>query len=355
VIQPGSSAFVIRSNSQLQFIAPIADLVRSEVTLTGGRYGFPALVEEQQSPGAPARHGFSVKEFGFCPERKGDFADLYVVLKPRENGGCKPDLRGRTVFIDFGGEVYEMPAGRWHGKDSLPCTDGLKGFIKIEADELWASFPVPYKATETGSDLTATIPFLGEAYRASQAFSPPIGITKIVLLEKGTADGSPMVWGIVGYGLHYAEESLQVYADKKYTFGHGLSRPDPKVKSPHLLHLSGSFSDLSNVKEVTIFAPVYFEPKVFRAPTLPPKKEEPTITKTPTVAKASSSGAVFQGKSLKAIQKVEFEGTPLKYLAKSDEELIVFLTRAVTKKPGPVTLLGYVDDTTFVTLDLTVQ
>ncbi len=149
----------------------------------------------------------------------------------------------------------------------------------------------------------------------------------------------------------------RVYADKKYTCDQGLSRPKADVKSPHLLYLSGTKKELSGVKEVTVFAPGYFEPKVFKAPTSnsPPAKEEPKITNTPTVAKSSSAGVVFQGKSLKAIQKVEFEGIPLKYLTKSDEELTVFLNRAVTKEAGPVTLLGYVDDTTFVTLNLTIQ
>lgn len=355
VIQPGSSAFVIRSNSQLQFIAPIADLVRSEVTLTGGRYGFPALVEQKVSEGEE-KVGFFVKTFGFCSERKGDTVDLYVVLKPRENGGPRPDLKSRSVFVDFGGEIYEMPAGRWHERDVLPCGFGSKD-LELEATDLWASFSVPYSTMETGSKLIAMIPFFGEAYWSSLLFNPPIGITRIILLEKGEAGKSPMVWGLVGYGLDQAEPFLQVYAEKKYALGQGISRPDPNVASPHLLYLSGSAADLSSAKEVTVFAPGYFEPKVFKAPTsnLPPAKEEPEITNTPTVAKFSSSGAVFQGKSLKAIQKIEFEGTSLKYQAKSDEELTVFLTRTVTKEAGPVTLLGYVDDTAFVTLNLTIQ
>jgi hypothetical protein len=355
ILSPGSSAFVIRSNSQLQFVAPVADLLRSETTLTGGRYGFPALLKEA---GADSRAGFQVKQFGPCWKRKGDYVELYVVLKPRQADGAKPDLMGRSVFIDFAGEIYEVAVSRWKELPNQPCSITPEDQPKIKAGEIWASIEVPYKNLETDSKLTAVIPFLGENYWSSAWSHPAVGVTKIVLLEVGASDASPMIWGLVGYGLDLAEPFIQVYADKKYTYDQGLSRPKADVKSPHLLYLSGTKKELSSVKEVTVFAPGYFEPKVFKAPTTnlpPPVKEEPKITNTPTVAKFSSAGVVFQGKSLKAIQKIEFEGSPLKHLAKSDEELTVFLTRAVTKETGPVSLLGYVDDTAFVTLNLTVQ
>ncbi len=208
VLSPGSSAFVIRSNSQLQFVAPVADLVRSEVTLTGGRYGFPALLEEA---GSVSRAGFQVKRFGPCWKRKGEYVELYVVLKPRQTGGAKPDLMGRAVFIDFGGEIYEVPASRWKELPDQPCSITPEDRPQIEAGEIWSSIEVPYKNLETDSKLIAAIPFLGENYWSSTWSHPAVGVTKIVLLEAGASETSPMIWGLVGYGLDLAEPFLQVY------------------------------------------------------------------------------------------------------------------------------------------------
>lgn len=363
-IEPDSSAFVIRSNNQLQFVAPIADLLRGETSLTGGRYGFSTPVRdprstqgnnsptEQHNGEVPKPSGFFIK-FGRCGARKGDFVELYVVLEPRGQGRNKPDLLGRALFLEFGGEIFEIPAGeRWNDHSEKPCqSDPEKERPLIGNDRIWASIDVPIKLFETDREIVATVPFLGEEYRSSAWFHPPVGVTKIVELKKGDTKEETTVWGLVGYGFQLVEKLITVYAGKEYTVGNcGI-----ESVSPHLLKISRPSDELSNVKEVVVLAPGFFEPKIFKAPTQPAPKGKPVASETPTVPKASSGSVVFKGENLKTIQKVEFEGATLKHLAQSDTELTVFLTRAVTKEAGPVALLAYVDDTTFISLNLTVQ
>ncbi len=357
-IEPNSPAFVIRSNNQLQFVASISDLLNGETVLTGGRYGFSTPVRdprvtqrktcpaEQPTVATPKPGGFFVR-YGTCGTRKGDFVEFYVALTPR-GYASKVDLLGQTVFLDFGGEIHELPPERW--KPTAPCGEPLPSGVTPEEGLIWQSIDVSFRLLESDRKVFATIPFLGEEYQSSAWFHPPVGITKIVELEKGDAKGKKTIWGLVGYGLQMIEPSLKVYAGREYTGDKDISS-----ENSQLLKLTGSFEELSQVKEVVILAPGFFEPKTLKAPNQPAPKGKPVITQTPTVPKASSGSAVFKGENLKTIQKVEFEGAALKHMTQSDTELTVFLTRAVTKEAGPVTLLGYFDDTTFITLNLTIQ
>lgn len=343
VLQPRSSAFVIRSNNQLQFIAPLADLLWEKVSLTGGRYGFPTLVRVAREE----TEGFRIHHFSPCERRKGGSRDLYVVLEPLQ---CQdpPDLLGRSVFLEFGGEIYELPAQSWHPASHTPCA-GDSDPPQVAEGQLWSVVEVPYKLFETDQNLIATVPFLGENYRSGASYHPPVGITQIVLLDPGKPKGST-VWGLVGYGLDPIGAAVQIYVDNSQ----GTLLPKPEVVNPHLLKLTGPYEILASAKKATVFIPGLHDPQTLRTPTQPKPQAPPKILAEPTVRKLSSAGATFKGENLQTIQRVEFEGTVLKHSAKSSS-ITVFLTRDVTKEAGPVTLLGYTSETAFLPLNLTVQ
>lgn len=346
-IAPGSSSFVVRSSNRLQLVTKVKEILEGETALTGGRYGFPTLVED---PKASDETTTGSKATGFevaAVSRGARSGDGHVVLEielehPKSCEKQLPELFGRRVYVTIGDRVFDLPAQRWKEvpEDGKPSTRRV------------GSLSVPVELMKEDQLVSVAIPFLGEKYRGSALLVQPARVEKVIMLDSG----DPMVWGLVGHGLHRPiAERARVFADREHAFGDGVNYPDPSKEDPHLLQLEAPKGVLKDVKHVTVILPGLYEPTRLPAPTVPAPKKKPAVSGPQQVAKNSAGVVTFAGTDLKAVAKVVFEDKELVHRATSDTALEVFLTRTVTKETGDVTLLGYSDAGALVPLTLTVR
>lgn len=339
VLSPGSSSFVVHSNTRLEFVVPKEDLFET-ISLAGGRYSFPAPIELDDGA---AGDGCGIEQVNLTAkaEVKGDYRDVSVQLHGWRRA-C--DLPERSVFLRFGNDVYELPRDRWDR-----CGETYKTSLEVPAEKL-----------REDQEYAVVIPFLGSRFRQAARYHPPAGATEIHVLEAG----EPTVWGIFGHGfsetLEHDGETIaggasyvRLYAGKQYSLGNGLERVDD-----HLLKLSARKAELEKVKKVVIRVGGRATPIVLDAPKSPTAGPTPEASASSTameVARNSSPHVVFARPGLEKVERVTYGGAALTHRLSSDKKLTVFLTREVTKEKGSVSLVAHTAAGELVPLEIRVK
>ncbi|MDH3373634.1 MAG: hypothetical protein OEM85_09690 [Gammaproteobacteria bacterium] len=331
-LNPQGASLTHRSDERLEFVAPATDVLLNEIRITGAKYGFSTLVRQELEDVV----GFNVGFMTVAGSPNGDLRRVTISLESRVDQSLldEKELGGRNVFMLVGREAFELPNERW----------------KAEDGKLQASVGVPSKLLEKDQEVTVLVPFLGAKFHANWHYYPPTSVKQAKLLS---ADGSDVTWGIFGNGLsdHEADDgskvpALKLYAGKFYQHN---------VVTDTLVTIEGKRSELGSQKSIVAVISGRVEPTVIPAPNVPTPKPIPTISGAASVPKNSAVHVEISGKALKQIKSVQFNGKSLIFSSPSDDKLVVFLTRDVTKESGTVSLIGQHSDNSVVPILITVK
>ncbi len=228
---------------------------------------------------------------------------------------------------------FYLPSGQEIGSDGNALRDDKSNILKKKCVLVYADFPSTLLKTD--AQISFRIPFMGPDWIAtSQLYyeSPPSNLR----LSKLSELSEKIVYAITGNNLR----NINVVSEPSLTL---------KIIDDSLATFEVQKDALESLKNIIIKSP-NSEPMILAMPDPTPKVVPPKITAVdpPRVFIKSSKTVSFKGEGLAVIKQALFEGQDLQIIKTTDSEVMVLLTREVTKESGEVEIILKFDDKNFV-------
>jgi hypothetical protein len=257
---------------------------------------------------------------------------------------------GRTCGIAINAIYLKTSAGRsltdidvklqmGPGKP-LPRAQLPEGFTPLVTDRcVVLSTSAPTALFKDDAHLTVRTPFWGRDFQDSRVVHIPAASVQVTRLGSNETIARLALTG-EGFGTDWI-----VRADNDYFPN---VSPNLKLTGNSLMNLDLPIAVLAGLKNLVVIPPAgKGRPVIVAIPgeTPAPAKAAIDNSKPPHVAQDTSAGVVLAGKALGAVKRVSFEKDDLSYeVSKDGNSMTVFVTRALTAKPGIVQVLLRTDD-----------
>lgn len=208
-----------------------------------------------------------------------------------------------------------------------------------------AIIDVPSVLVKEDALVTFKMPFMGEKWTSAMLVyygAQPSNI-KISKIEDLAGIGS--TYWITGNNLG----NLQLLPTAGITI-------TPSISNDKLIAFQLNSGQITVIKNIVLIKKDNNEPVVLALPKDKDPDSPPVVSETnPLQVFVNDSKTVaFKGKSLKNVRQALFEGKDLQIIKNTDEEIIVFLTREVTKSSGGIEIVFKFDNNVFITGKLTI-
>ena len=206
-------------------------------------------------------------------------------------------------------------------------------------------FDLPSSTLQTKDALVRVVfPFAGSAWRGQIALYEPFGP------QLARLGGDPKTTLLITKKGDAFNEKWQVELDHVYKVNDGTG--SLTMPAPNMLSFVVDAAILKDYKALVVISPTGVT-NLLEIPSTTPLAAKPKLDAQtpPTIAQDDSRGVAFTGSDLKAITSVVFEDKNLPFSVEFDEKtkkmkIEVFLSRAVTAKPGTVEVLLKTSDGT---------
>lgn len=208
-----------------------------------------------------------------------------------------------------------------------------------------AIIDVPSALVKEDALVTFKMPFMGEKWTSAMLVyygAQPSNI-KISKIEDLAGIGS--IYWITGNNLG----KLQLLPTSGITI-------TPSISNDKLIAFQLNGGQIAVIKNIVLMKKDNNEPVVLPLPKDKDPESPPVVSESSPlqVFVNDSKTVTFKGKSLKNVRQALFEGKDLQIIKNTDEEIIVFLTREVTKSPGGIEIVFKFDNNVFITGKLTI-
>jgi len=274
--------------------------------------------------------------------------------------GGPPDFEGRASILSVGEFRSFIAPDEWQ---ETPCKPS--GDYKNECACAQTEIQIPKSAIESDGSPRLTVPFRGSGFDAAYLYYWPTDIAKVINMGEFEKDGQKKLrLMVVGSGM--APTDFKADPCMSGDCKEPGARPNPGwtvdagglkltekagevTAEGSVMTVEGPADQLGKAKTLIVRQKHLPRPVELKGPGSTPSPAKPKITSAAEVLVESAGAIAFRGQSLSAVESVSFEDNKLEFTVatrsdpsdskKKITELLVFLTRKVTAKPGMVTLL----------------
>jgi hypothetical protein len=331
-----ANGLILKSDQLAELRTTVGELAFGDGAVSG-RYGDPVALKATEHPGA----GIEIGNVSYTDQPNREFLAVTVSLRSRD--GQPLILPPEQPIMTVGSEVANSVYGELQGGCQLvPRTFvrskrltlsraatliGKPSGASIKED-CWTFTGLVSAARLKGEPVVSIkYPFRGDEWQATFPIYEPSVVSGVTRL--GTLKKAKMV--ITGRGF---DDGWRVILDREYT------SPELDVQDT-LMRFDVDAEILSKFKNL-IVQPAAGNPIVLKLPGDEPPSLKPSIDggQQKSVKKETNTPVAFTGKDLRAVKAARFEGSALNMVVGDDgKKITVYLTRAVTAKPGTAIVL----------------